>query len=109
MRIRSMTSVSSASLPHVEKGDAVSNTDAKERVFQLVKKLFKATATPKQLMEAYDKKSKSAEVKSKKVKQVKELLDNSNVKLEAEIKALNETLDQNIKKLTDAIQGGMPS
>lgn len=107
MRIRALTSVSSASLPGVEKED-VANADAKEKVFQLVKKLFKATATPKQLMESYDKKKELAETRSKKVKQVKELIVKSTSKIEEEIKSLNETLNNNIKKLTDAIQGGLP-
>ncbi len=106
MRIRSMTSVSSASLPGVEKED-VANNDAKEKVFQLVKKLFKATATPKQLMEAYDKKKELAETRSKKVKQVKDLIVKSTTKIEDEIKSLNETLNANIKKLTEAITGGI--
>ena len=106
MRIRALTSVSSASLPSIEKEDAA-NADAKEKVFQLVKKLFKATATPKQLMEAYDKKKELAETRSKKVKQVKELIVKSTTKIEDEIKSLNETLNSNIKKLTEAIQGGI--
>lgn len=107
MRIRSVTAVSSASLPHVEKEDVADNSEAKEEVFKLVKKLFQATATPKKLMESYDKKKTLANERAKKVKLVEDQINKSNAKLKSEIKSLKDTLNANIKKLSDAINGGI--
>lgn len=107
MRIRSMTVATSASLPHVEKEEDAVTNDAKEKVFQLVKKLFKTTAVPKKLWEAYDKKKALTETRTKQAKELESRIKVSNQKLSSDITSLNDTLRANVTKLKEAIEGSM--